>query len=148
LPFLFYAALQGLATREERLWRRPGLAVAAFVFLCGAALAFQPFYTGPFKRGDVIEASRLVRLVPDHASLATDGSRGRGREDLLPHLALRGEIFQLDMSRPFREPSARYVLLNPGAAAEFSAFLAGTGRFVRLGAGDGLELWLKREDHR
>ncbi|MDD5628251.1 MAG: DUF2079 domain-containing protein [Elusimicrobia bacterium] len=146
LPFLFYAALRGLAAREESLWSKPGRLAAGFVLLCGACLAFSPFYTGPFKWGDVRGAAALVRQVPDHASLAVDGSRGRGREDLLPHLALRGELSQFDGSGTFREPSAQYVLLDPIRSAGFVAGLARTGKFRRLGAGDGLELWQRLED--
>jgi uncharacterized membrane protein len=148
VPFLFYAALKGLAVTEERLWAKKARLAAGFLFLCGAASAFQPYYTGPFKWRDVLEAARLVRQVPDHASLGTDGRCGRGREDLLPHLALRGELARLDMSEPFKEPSAECVLLDPQRAAEFSVFLARTGRFARRGAGDGLELWCRLEDHR
>jgi uncharacterized membrane protein len=144
LPFLFYAALRGLAACEERLWARQGRLAAGFVLLCGAAMAFQPFYTGPFRWGDILEAARLVRQVPDQASLATDGSRGRGREDLLPHLALRRELSQLDPSPPFQEPSADYVILDPASSARFAAFLDGVGNFERLGSGDGLELWRRR----
>jgi uncharacterized membrane protein len=147
VPFLFYAALKGLAVCEDRLWSRKGRLAAGFVFLCGAAVAFQPFYTGPFQWGDILEAARLVRQVPGHASLATDGSRGRGREDLLPHLALRGELFRLDMSRPFQEPPAEYVLFDSQRSAEYAAFLARTGKFERLGGGDGIELWHRLEDH-
>ncbi|MCX5797129.1 MAG: DUF2079 domain-containing protein [Elusimicrobia bacterium] len=147
VPFLFYAALKGLAVCEERLWSRKGRLASGFLFLYGAALAFQPFYTGPFKWGDILEAAALVRQVPDHASVAVDGSRGRGREDLLPHLALRGQLSQFDAARPFQEPSAEYVLLDHRLSAEFAAGLAKTGRFARLGAGDGLELWRRLEDH-
>jgi len=144
VPFLFYAALKGLAVSEERLWVRRVRLAAGFVFLCGAAIACQPFYTGSFRWSDVIEAVRLVRQVPDQASLGTDGSRGRGGEELLPHLALRGELFRLDMSEPFQEPSAEYVLFDPQHSIGFSAFLARTGRFAWRGAGDGLELWCRR----
>jgi|GEM_PF-1238431 len=144
VPFLFYAALRGLAVCEESLWSRKARLAAGFVGLCGAAIAFQPFYTGPFKWGDILEAARLVRQVPDQASLATDGSRGRGREDLLAHLALRTELSWSDRSQPFREPSADYVLLDAQRSAAYAAGLAGTGRFSRLGAGDGLELWHRR----
>jgi uncharacterized membrane protein len=144
VPFLFYAALKGLAVREESLWSRKGRLAAGFVLLCGTAIAFQPFYTGPFRWGDALEAARLVRQVPERASLATDGSHGRGEEDLLPHLALRGDLSQLDMSRPFREPSVENVLLGSRRSAEYAAFLARTGKFERKGVGDSLELWGRR----
>jgi uncharacterized membrane protein len=148
VPFLFYAALKGLALCEGRIWEKRDRLAAGFVLLCGALIAFQPFYTGPFKWRDVLEAARLVRLVPDGASLAVDGSRGRGREDLLPHLALRTEFSQFDASRPFREPSARIVLLDPVRSEAYRAALAKTGRYGRLAEGDGLELWLRNEDDR
>jgi uncharacterized membrane protein len=144
VPFLFYAALRGLGVCEERLWSRKGRLAAGFVLLCGAALAFQPFYTGPFRWGDILEAARLVRQVPGQASLATDGSRGRGREDLLPHLALRSQLSQFDASQPFHEPSAEYVLLDPRLSARFADSLARTGKFAPAATGDGLELWRRR----
>lgn len=148
LPFLFYAALQGLALCEDRVWQRRGRLAGGFVLLCAALIAFQPFYTGPFKWRDVLEAARLVRQVPEGASVAVDGSRGRGREDLLPHLALRAELSQFDASRPFVEPSAACVLLDPRRSAAYAAALAAAGKYERRAEGDGLELWQRLEEDR
>ncbi|MBI5241094.1 MAG: DUF2079 domain-containing protein [Elusimicrobia bacterium] len=147
LPFLFYAALKGLTLCEDRVWQKRGRLAAGFVFLCAVLAAFQPFYTGPFKWRNVLEAAALVRQVPDGASLAADGGRGLGREDLLPHLALRTGLSQFDAARPFQEPSARYVLLSPDRSAAYAAALAKTGRYRRIGSGDGLELWSRQEEH-
>lgn len=140
LPFLFYAALLGWSRGGQSLGRQRWLP-AAFVFLCGLLILFQPQYTRSFQWRNVRQAQRLLGQVPEGVPVATDGSHGAGDEDPLAHLALRRELLGLCMSQPFRAPQAQYVLLDAQRWQPYARYLAAVAGFERLGVGDGLELW-------